>query len=56
LAQRWNVKATSGCATVHHTYTRTIKVGHRTPLALSIHDPDQWGADGQLKVTVRRLH
>jgi hypothetical protein len=52
----WKTSAKTGCAKVHHNYTRTTKVGHRTPLALSIHDPDQWGADGQLKVTVRRLH
>lgn len=51
----WKAPAKSGCATGHHRYTKTMTVGKRAPLAYSIHDPAQWSANGQLKVTVHRL-
>ena len=51
----WKAPTKSGCATVHHTYTRTITVKKKTPLAYAIHDTAGWMSDGQLKVTVRRV-
>jgi hypothetical protein len=51
----WRASTKSGCSSTQHTYTKTITVKKRSPLAYEIHDPAQWGADGQLKVTVHRV-
>ena len=51
----WRAPTKSGCSSTRHTYTKTITAKKRSPLAYSIPDPAQWGADGQLKVTVHRV-
>ena len=52
----WRAATKSGCATVNHTYTKTMTFTKRVPLAYAIHDTAGWMADGQLKVTVHRVH
>jgi hypothetical protein len=51
----WKAPTKSGCAVANHSYTKQMTVHRKTALAYAIHDTDQWGADGQLKVTVRRV-
>ena len=52
----WHAPTKSGCATAQHTYAKTMTFTKRTPLAYAIHDTTGWMADGQLKVTVQRVH
>ncbi len=51
----WKAPTKSGCATANHTYSKTMSVTKRVPLAYAIHDTAQWMANGQLKVTVHRV-
>jgi hypothetical protein len=51
----WHASTKSGCSTTHHRYTATMTTNKRVPLAYAIHDTVQWGADGQLTVTVHRV-
>jgi hypothetical protein len=45
-----------GCDPTHHGYQQTLTVTRNAPLRLSINDPaGGWGADGSLRVTVKRL-
>jgi len=52
----WKASTKSGCATGRHTYSKTVTFKKRAPLAYAIHDTAGWMSDGQLTVTVRRLH
>jgi hypothetical protein len=52
----WKAPTKSGCATAHHTYNKTVTFKKKAPLAYAIHDTAGWFSDGQLKVTVRRVH
>jgi hypothetical protein len=55
-AHTWKAPTKSGCATTHHTYAKTITFNKKAPLAYAIHDTAGWMSDGQLKVTVHRVH
>jgi hypothetical protein len=51
----WRATGKSACSKTTHVYQQTFTFHHKAPLALSINDPAQWGADGSLKVTVHRI-